>query len=67
MWDEEGEQIRQTNNPTINNSRYLPKIEKTISKYNSSYKWIEPYINLEQKNSIILECGSYDGIDKIFK
>ena len=24
MWDEEGEQIRQTNNPTINNSRFLP-------------------------------------------
>ena len=24
MWDEEGEQIRQKNNPTINNSRYLP-------------------------------------------
>lgn len=24
MWDDDGEQIRQTNNPTINNSRYLP-------------------------------------------
>ncbi len=24
MWDEEGEQIRKKNNPTINNSRYLP-------------------------------------------
>lgn len=24
MWDEEGEQIRQKNNPTISNSRYLP-------------------------------------------
>ena len=74
MWDEEGNQIRQKNNPTINNSRYLPKQIKNYNSsykwieepYNSSYKWIEPYINLEQKNSVILECGSYDGKDAIY-
>tara|TARA_B110000977_G_C11012473_1_gene468226 strand:- start:123 stop:1433 length:1311 start_codon:yes stop_codon:yes gene_type:complete len=65
MWDKEGEQIRQKNNPTRNNSNYLPKLLNNIT-YNSSYRWIEPYINLELKDSIILECGSYNGKDGIY-
>lgn len=48
MWDEEGEQIRQKNNPTINNSRYLPK---QIKNYNNSYKWIESYV-INKTNNI---------------
>ena len=39
MWDEESEQIRQTNNSTINNSRYLPYFntdnESKINKYDT--------------------------------
>ena len=74
MWDEEGEQIRQKNNPTINSLRYLVTSENTIKEtimntiktYNSSYKWIEQYINLEQKDSVILECGSFDGMDAVY-
>ena len=74
MWDEEGEQIRQKNNPTVSNSNYLTSSYNTIKEskmntvkqYNSSYKWIEPYINLEQKDSVILECGSYNGLDAVY-
>ena len=37
MWDEEGEQIRQKNNPTINNSRYLIEHKDTMIPYKFKY------------------------------
>lgn len=54
MWDEDGEQIRQKNNPSIDNSRYLPNnnIFHNIN-YNSN-------INLESKKpSIFVSIASF--------
>ena len=33
LWDKDGEQIRQKNNPAINNSRYLPEHKNTTIPY----------------------------------
>lgn len=66
LWDEQGEKVRQQNNPERNNLDYLVGLENTIKTYNSSYKWIEQYINLEQKDCVILECGSFDGRDAVY-
>ena len=40
MWDEEGEQIRQKNNPKINNSRYLPNNNSVIGHHDIDYSGV---------------------------